>query len=103
MKGPTGKEIILTGEDFAVRDGFPGGKAMRYQLLDTVVLNRDVAEHGLRRGDLGAVVELYPPAGLEVEFVTGSGRTQAVLTLTVNVRPVEDRDLIAARSLDEAR
>lgn len=77
---------------------------MSYQLLDTVVLNRDLPEHGLRRGDLGAVVELYPPDGLEVEFVTGSGRTQAVLTLTVkDVRPVEDRDLIAVRSLDEAR
>lgn len=77
---------------------------MRYELLDTVVLNRDVPEHGLRRGDLGAVVEVYAPDGLEVEFVTGSGRTQAVLTLSVNdVRPVEDRDLIAVRSLDEAR
>lgn len=77
---------------------------MRYELLDTVVLNRDVPEHGLRRGDLGAVVEVYAPDGLEVEFVTGSGRTQAFLTLSVNdVRPVEDRDLIAVRSLDEAR
>jgi len=77
---------------------------MRFQLLETVVLNRDLPEHGLRRGDLGAVVELYQPEGLEVEFVTGSGRTQAVLTLSVNdVRPVEDRDLIAVRSLDEAR
>lgn len=77
---------------------------MRYQLLDTVVLNRDLSEHGLRRGDLGAVVELYPPDGLEVEFVTGSGRTQAVVTLTANdVRSVQDRDLIAVRSLDEAR
>lgn len=77
---------------------------MSYQLLDTVVLNRDLPDHGLRKGDLGAVVELYPPDGLEVEFVTGSGRTQAVLTLTVDdVRPVQDGDLIAVRSLDEAR
>jgi len=77
---------------------------MTYELLDTVVLNRDVTEHGLRRGDLGTVVEVYEPDGLEVEFVTGSGRTQAVLTLNAgDVRPVEDRDLIAVRSLDEAR
>lgn len=77
---------------------------MTYELLDTVVLNRDVKEHGLRRGDLGTVVEVYEPDGLEVEFVTGSGRTQAVLTLSAgDVRPVEDRDLIAVRSLDEAR
>ena len=44
---------------------------MTYQVLDTVVLARDVDEHGLRKGDLGAVVEVYEPDGLEVEFVTG--------------------------------
>lgn len=77
---------------------------MKYQLLETVVLNRDVPEHGLKRGDLGAVVEIYEPDSLEIEFVTGSGRTQALITLNVDdVRPVEDRDLIAVRSLDEAR
>ncbi|HEX9774564.1 MAG TPA: DUF4926 domain-containing protein [Actinomycetota bacterium] len=77
---------------------------MRYELLQTVVLARDVPEHGLRRGDLGTVVERYEPDGLEVEFVTGSGRTQAVLTLRIDdVRPVEERDVIAVRPLDEAR
>jgi hypothetical protein len=54
---------------------------MTYQVLDTVVLARDVDEHGLRKGDLGAVVEVYEPDGLEVEFVTASGRTAALLTL----------------------
>ncbi len=77
---------------------------MTFNLHDTVVLNRDLPEHGLRKGDLGAVVEVYEPDGLEVEFVTGSGRTQAVVTLTGgDVRPVEDRDLMAVRSLDEAK
>ena len=28
---------------------------MTYKLLDTVVLDRDLAQHGLRKGDLGAV------------------------------------------------
>ena len=46
---------------------------MNFEVLDTVVLERDFAEHGLRRGDLGAVVEVYPPNGLEVEFVAASG------------------------------
>ena len=54
---------------------------MEYKLLDTVVLDRDLAEHGLRSGDLGAVVEVYEPDGLEVEFVTASGKTQALVTL----------------------
>lgn len=74
---------------------------MTFALLETVVLNRDVAEQGLRRGDLGAIVEIYAPNGLDVEFVTASGRTQALVTLTKeDVRPVEDHDLIAVRPIE---
>lgn len=83
-----------------VRNGIPGGNDMIYKLLDTVVLVRDLPEHGLRNGDLGAVVQVYEPDGLEVEFVTASGKTQALVTLNVNdVRPVKDSDLIAVRSV----
>lgn len=71
---------------------------MRYRVLDPVVLDRDVPEHGLRKGDLGAVVEVYEPDGLEVEFVTASGRTEALLTLAArDVRPVADNDLVSVR------
>jgi hypothetical protein len=71
---------------------------MEYSLLDTVVLNRDVSEHGLNLGDLGTIVEIYEPDGLEVEFVTASGRTGALLTLSVgDVRPVADDDLVRVR------
>ena len=54
---------------------------MTYELLETVVLERDLPENELRRGDLGTVVELYPPSNLEVEFVTGSGKTQSAADL----------------------
>jgi hypothetical protein len=71
---------------------------MTYRILETVVLDRDVPDYGLRKGDLGAVVELYEPDGLEVEFVTASGRTAALLTLnTRDVRPVSDDDLVSVR------
>ncbi len=71
---------------------------MRYQVLETVVLDRDLAEHGLRKGDLGSVVEVYDPDGLEVEFVTASGRTAALLRLNDgDVRPVSDDDLVSVR------
>jgi len=71
-----------------------------YQELDTVVLNRDLPEQGLRRGDLGAVVQVYGSEGLEVEFVTASGRTQALVTLDVrDVRAVSDQDLLSVRTL----
>jgi len=73
---------------------------MKFKELDTVVLDRDVPERGLRKGDLGAVVQTYEPDGLEVEFVTASGRTQAIVTLRADdVRPVMDEDLISVRPL----
>lgn len=73
---------------------------MRFKELDTVVLDRDLPEHGLRRDDLGAVVQIYEPEALEVEFVTASGRTQALVTLRAgDVRAVRDEDLISVRSL----
>jgi hypothetical protein len=71
-----------------------------FNLLETVVLDRDLPEHGLRRGDLGAVVDVHAPDGLEVEFVLASGRTQALLSLrATDVRAVGDGDLIAVREL----
>ena len=71
---------------------------MTYRILDTIVLDRDLPDHGLRKGDLGAVVEVYEPDGLEVEFVTASGRTAALVTVNVrDVRPVADDDLVSVR------
>jgi len=71
---------------------------MSYKLLDTVVLTRDLPEHALRKGDLGAIVELYGSDGLEVEFVKASGEAQAVITLVQkDVRAVADEDLLAVR------
>ena len=71
---------------------------MHYSLLDSVVLNRDIAEHGLKLGDLGVIVEIYEPDGLEVEFVMASGRTGALVTLSLgDVRHVSDGDLVRVR------
>lgn len=73
------------------------------KVLDTVVLDKDLPDRGLRRGDIGAVVEVYQPDGLEVEFVTGSGKTQALVTLkTAEVRLLSDTDILAVRSLHAA-
>lgn len=75
-----------------------------YKLLDTVALTHDIPAARLRKGDLGAIVEIHDPGAMEVEFVAASGRTEALLTLGPgDVRPIGDRDLIAVRSLQEAR
>ncbi len=73
---------------------------MRFRILDTVVLDRDLPDLGLRSGDLGAIVQVYQEDGIEVEFVAASGRTEALVTLKESdVRPISDSDLIAVRSL----
>ncbi|MGH8195824.1 MAG: DUF4926 domain-containing protein [Woeseiaceae bacterium] len=71
--------------------------------LDTVVLKIDLPRHGLKKGDVGAVVEVYAADAVEVEFVTASGHTQALVTLnTDQLRPVGPKDILAVRQLDAA-
>jgi uncharacterized protein DUF4926 len=73
---------------------------MTYRELDTVVLKRDLPEHGLKAGDLGAVVHVHTADAIDVEFVRASGQTQALVTLaTGDVRPVLDHDLVAVRTV----
>ena len=81
--------------------GFGEGVMAKFKTLEVVVLKRDLPDHGLRKGDLGAVGQTAEPDGLEVEFVMAAGKTKAVVTLTRrDVRAVADTDLIAVRSLD---
>jgi len=76
---------------------------MTVKLFDTVVLKKDLPEKGLKCGDIGAVVEIYEPGGIEVEFVVGSGKTQALVTLkTTDVRAIADTEILAVRSLNAA-
>lgn len=71
---------------------------MTMQILDVVVLTRDLPAHDLCRGDLGTVVEQYGPDSVGVEFVAASGRTQALVTLRPDdLRSVADDDLVAVR------
>ena len=76
---------------------------MKVSILDTVALSVNLPEQDLRCGDVGAVVEAYEPDGVEVEFVTGSGRTQALVTLSQSdVRPMADGEILSARSVAAA-
>jgi hypothetical protein len=73
---------------------------MNLKLLETVVLEKDIPSLGLQRGDISAVVELYEPDGVEIEFVKGSGETQALVTLNrKDDRPVADSEILAVRFL----
>ena len=52
------------------------------KLLDMVAVLNGSGEPKIRIGDVGTVVELLPPDGLEVEFLSRDGRTRHVGTLS---------------------
>lgn len=68
---------------------------------DCVVLTCDLPSAGLVAGDVGTVVHVHKGgAAFEVEFVTMTGRTVAVTTVTsTQVRPVSRQDISHVREL----
>ena len=69
--------------------------------LDTVVLARDLEAYSLKVGDVGAVVHCYADGKtFEVEFVTGEGKTVAVVTLSeADIRPMYREEILHVRAL----
>ena len=57
--------------------------------LDLAALTTDLPEHGLKAGDIGAVVHVHPPdLAYIVEFISPEGKTVAVVTVArEQVRP----------------
>jgi hypothetical protein len=51
-------------------------------LHDLVALLRGLPEHGLSRGDVGAIVQIHAPGAYEVEFTHPDGSSRALLPLT---------------------
>jgi hypothetical protein len=71
---------------------------------DVVVLTRDLPEHDLCAGDVGAVVHVYAESkAYEVEFITGAGQTLAVERLGPNdIRPVGAGEILHIRNIAAA-
>jgi hypothetical protein len=68
--------------------------------LDTAVLVRDLPEFGLKAGDIGTIVLIHRAKGYDVEFMTLTGRTVAVTSLSVDeVRPIAQDEIAHAREL----
>jgi hypothetical protein len=51
------------------------------KILDLVALIEAIPEHGLRRGEVGTVVEWWKDGAYEVEFSDDSGEAYAFVTL----------------------
>lgn len=66
---------------------------------DRVVLKADLEGEGLRAGDVGTVVHVHAGRkAYEVEFVSLSGYTEAVVTLeAAAIRPVKKHEITHAR------
>ncbi len=66
---------------------------------DKIALEVDLPEHGLRKGDVGAIVfSTSDSPCYEVEFVAADGATMALLTLSADqIRPIEPAEIIPHR------
>ena len=51
------------------------------RLLDVVALTEDMPDRGLRRGQVGTIVEILAQGVFEVEFADNQGRAYATLAL----------------------
>ena len=71
---------------------------------DCVVLTKNLPEENLVAGDIGTVVHIHKDgAAYEVEFMTLTGETVAIVTLeSSQVRPLNRRDLAHTRELAHA-
>ena len=56
----------------------------KLELLSVVALVKDLPEKGLRRGQVGTVVEILAPVVYEVEFSDDTGQTYASLALSAD-------------------
>jgi len=70
-----------------------------YKELDIIVLNENLPEYKIYKGDVGTIVAVYQNGkAYEVEFVSFDGEIIALITLTNNqIRPVKNKDLITVR------
>lgn len=79
---------------------------MPFEMYSDVILTRDVAERGLRSGDVGTVVERHTVAGVteegySIEFFDMTGNTVAVVTLptsALRLPTTADRPTVRALS-----
>lgn len=77
---------------------------MPFEMYSDVILTRDIAERGLRSGDVGTIVERHAVPGVEegysVEFFDMTGNTVAVVTVPAGaLRMPTQADRPAVRAL----
>lgn len=51
------------------------------KILDVVAVTEEIPEHGIRRGEVGTVVERWQDGAFEVEFSDDTGEAYAFVAL----------------------
>jgi len=81
---------------------------MKVPLYERVALTRDVGEHGLKKGDIGMLVDYvsHPQGGEEgvlLEVFNAVGESIAVVAVRVSeIEPMRADEVLAVRSLARA-
>jgi Domain of unknown function (DUF4926) len=81
---------------------------MKVPLYDRVALTRDLGEHGLRKGDVGVVVDYvrHPQVGEDgalLEIFNAVGESIAVIAVRISdIEPMRADEVLAVRSLAKA-
>ena len=81
---------------------------MKLPLYERVALTRDVGEHGLRKGDIGVLVDYvtHPQGGEEgavLEVFNALGESIAVIAVPVSdIEPMRADEVLAVRPLAKA-
>lgn len=77
----------------------------RPSLYDRVALAHDLAEHGLKRGDVATLVDTAPhpsggPDGLVLEITNALGESlQVVIVSPDDVQPLQANEVLAVREV----
>jgi Domain of unknown function (DUF4926) len=78
------------------------------KLYDRVALARDLAEHGLKQGDVATLVDTVPhpaggPNGLVLEVANALGEPiQTVVVTSEDVSPLHSNEVLTVRQLSQA-
>jgi Domain of unknown function (DUF4926) len=74
-------------------------------LYERVALTRDLADHGLKRGDIATVIDFAPhptggPQGVVLEVTNALGDSlQVVIVTTADIEPLSANEVLSVRHL----
>ena len=81
---------------------------MTYELYSQIALTEDIAEHGLKRGDVARVVETIPPENSDptsyvLEVFNALGESMNVIIVKANqIEPLRNDEYFSVRHMQTA-